>query len=98
MVVPYWGLFDRTENPREEDRAFFGRIDNNDPNYKSGIYLFVKKYIQDLYAFECLSSEQQQKVIGRHKSSDMESADEMRASNSHIALANVEDDFEYYSR
>ena len=63
------------------------------PFYKGGSYLFVQKYIHDLNAFEGLSTEEQEKVIGRYKLNDIEMPDNIKPSNSHIALANVGDEF-----
>ncbi len=95
----YWdsrsilGFVDGTENPHGQDREYFGIVGDDDPVYKGGSYLFVQKYVHDLTAWKGLSTEQQEKVIGRSKSNDIEMADEVKPSNSHIALANVGDDF-----
>ena len=95
----YWdarsilGFVDGTENPHEQERAIFGLVGNDDPVYKGGSYLFVQKYIHDLNAFKGLSIEEQEKVIGRFKLSDIEMPDNIKPSNSHIALANVGDEF-----
>lgn len=95
----YWdgrsilGFVDGTENPQGQERAFFGLVGDDDPVYKGGSYLFVQKYIHDLTAFEELSVEEQEKVFGRYKSNDIEMQDNIKPSNSHIALANVGDEF-----
>jgi len=95
----YWdsrsilGFVDGTENPQGQDREFFSIVGDDDPAYKGGSYLFVQKYIHNLTAWKGLSTEQQEKVIGRYKSNDIEMSDEVKPSNSHIALANVGDDF-----
>jgi len=95
----YWdsrsilGFVDGTENPHGQDRELFGMIGDDDPVYKGGSYLFVQKYIHNLTAWKVLSIEQQEKVIGRYKSNDIEMADDVKPSNSHIALANIGDDF-----
>ena len=95
----YWdsrsilGFVDGTENPQGQDREFFSMVGSDDLVYKGGSYLFVQKYIHDLTAWKRLSTEDQEKVIGRYKSNDIEMADEVKPSNSHIALANVGDDF-----
>lgn len=39
-----------------------------------------------------LSTEEQEKVIGRSKENDIEMSDEVKPKNSHIALANIGDD------
>ena len=95
----YWdgrsifGFVDGTENPQGQERAFFGLIGDDDPVYKGGSYLFVQKYIHDLNAFEELSIEEQEKVFGRYKLNDIEMQDDMKPSNSHIAVANIGDEF-----
>lgn len=94
----YWdsrsilGFVDGTENPHGPDREFFAMIGDEDRNYKGGSYLFVQKYIHDLSAWKKLPVEQQEKVIGRSKPDDIEMDDDVKPSNSHIALANVGDD------
>jgi len=87
------GFVDGTENPEGEQRAFFGLIGDSDPMYKGGSYLFVQKYIHDLNSFKALPVDEQEKVFGRYKQSDIEMTDDVKPSNSHSALANVGDDF-----
>jgi putative iron-dependent peroxidase len=95
----YWdsrsilGFVDGTENPQGQDRERFAIIGDDDPIYRGGSYLFVQKYIHDLAAWKRLSTADQEKVIGRSKADDIEMADEVKPANSHIALANVGDDF-----
>ena len=94
----YWdgrsilGFVDGTENPEGYERAFFGLIGDAEPAYRGGSYLFVQKYIHDLKAFKALPVEEQEKVFGRYKETDVEMTDEVKPSNSHSALANVGDD------
>ncbi|WP_413670170.1 Dyp-type peroxidase [Mucilaginibacter sp. Mucisp86] len=95
----YWdsrsilGFVDGTENPHGLDREFFAIVGDDDPAYKGGSYLFVQKYMHNLSAWKGLSTEDQEKVIGRSKENDIEMADDVKPSNSHSALANVGDDF-----
>ncbi len=95
----YWdsrsilGFVDGTENPHGQDRDYFAMVGDDDPDYKGGSYLFVQKYVHDLAAWKNLTTEQQEKVIGRSKPDDIEMPDDVKPSNSHIALANVGDDF-----
>ena len=94
----YWdgrsilGFVDGTENPESQQREFFGLIGDEDLAYKGGSYLFVQKYIHDLVAFKALPVEEQEKVFGRYKDSDVEMTDDVKPANSHSALANVGDD------
>lgn len=95
----YWdsrsilGFVDGTENPHGKDRDHFAIIDDSDPQYEGGSYLFVQKYIHNLDAWKSLSVEEQEKVIGRSKDQDIEMDDDIKPKNSHIALANIGDDF-----
>jgi putative iron-dependent peroxidase len=95
----YWdgrsilGFVDGTENPEGEQRAFFGLVGDDDPAYKGGSYLFVQKYIHDLNSFKALPVEEQEKVFGRYKQSDIEMTDDVKPLNSHSAVANVGDNF-----
>ncbi|SHM12600.1 Dyp-type peroxidase [Chryseobacterium polytrichastri] len=92
----YWdarsilGFVDGTENPHGDDRNYFAKIGDEDQNYKGGSYLFVQKYLHNMDAWKGLSTEEQEKVIGRSKENDIEMSDDVKPSNSHIALANVE--------
>ncbi|WP_447642791.1 MULTISPECIES: Dyp-type peroxidase [Chitinophagaceae] len=95
----YWdgrsilGFVDGTENPEGKQRAYFGLIGTEDVAYKGGSYLFVQKYIHNLNAFKALPVEEQEKVFGRYKQSDVEMPDDVKPKNAHSALANVGDDF-----
>ncbi|MBM7420271.1 MULTISPECIES: Dyp-type peroxidase [Chryseobacterium] len=95
----YWdgrsilGFVDGTENPHGKDRDYFAVIGDSDLQYQGGSYLFVQKYIHNLNAWTTLSVDQQEKVMGRSKDNDIEMSDDIKPSNSHIALANVGDDF-----
>lgn len=92
----YWdarsilGFVDGTENPHGDDRDYFGKIGDEDLQYKGGSYLFVQKYLHNMDAWKGLSTEEQEKVIGRSKENDIEMSDAVKPSNSHIALANIE--------
>lgn len=87
------GFVDGTENPHGADREYFAVIRDQDPAYAGGSYLFVQKYIHNLAAWKSLPVEEQERVIGRSKDNDIEMADDVKPKNSHIALANVGDDF-----
>ncbi|GAA4799789.1 Dyp-type peroxidase [Olivibacter ginsenosidimutans] len=94
----YWdsrsilGFVDGTENPHGADREYFGIIGDEDPYYKGGSYLFVQKYIHNIQAWRSLPVSEQEKVIGRSKTDDIEMPDDVKPSNAHSALANVGDD------
>jgi len=95
----YWdgrsilGFVDGTENPEGDERAYFGLVNDDDPAYKGGSYVFVQKYIHDLDSFRALPVVEQEKVFGRYKQSDVEMPDDVKPQNSHSAVANIGDDF-----
>lgn len=95
----YWdgrsilGFVDGTENPRGAARDYFAIVNDDDPDYSGGSYLFVQKYLHNMDAWNSLPVEEQEKVIGRSKEQDIEMSDDVKPKNSHIALANVGDDF-----
>ncbi|WP_284461478.1 Dyp-type peroxidase, partial [Chryseobacterium sp.] len=87
------GFVDGTENPHGNDRSYFSVIGDTDPVYRGGSYLFVQKYVHNMNAWKSLSVKEQENVIGRSKDNDIEMDDDVKPSNSHIALANIGDDF-----
>jgi porphyrinogen peroxidase len=94
----YWdgrsilGFVDGTENPVGNERQFYAVVGDEDPMYRGGSYLFVQKYLHDMRAWSNLPTEEQEKVIGRYKTSDIEMADGVKPANSHSALAGIEDE------
>jgi porphyrinogen peroxidase len=93
----YWdgrsilGFVDGTENPIGNERTHFAIIGDEDPMYIGGSYLFVQKYLHNMQDWTSLSTEEQEKVIGRYKISDIEMPDDLKPDNSHSALASLED-------
>ena len=85
------GFVDGTENPvgLDLDAAVF--IGDEDPGFAGGSYVIVQKYLHDLAAWEAIPTEQQERIIGRHKLSDVEFPDKDKASYAHNVLTNIED-------
>ncbi len=69
-------------------------IGDEEPDYAGGSYVIVQKYLHDLDAWNALSVEDQELVIGRTKLEDIELADEVKPSNAHNALNVIEVDGE----
>lgn len=84
------GFVDGTENPENNDAEEAIRIVSSP--YAGGSYLIVQKYLHDLTAWNDLSTEEQEKVIGRTKLNNVELDDETKPDNSHVALNDVEGD------
>ena len=85
------GFVDGTENP-DFDTYKYAMIGDNEPDFKGGSYAFVQKYIHDMNQWNSLSTEEQEKVVGRRKYDDWELSDEEKPENAHNAVTNIEDE------
>ena len=61
----------------------------DDPDFAGGSYVIVQKYLHDMAAWNALSVEEQERVIGRSKLDDIEMPDEVKPANSHVALNTI---------
>lgn len=84
------GFVDGTENPTGS-AALEAVTVSDDPSYAGGSYALVQKYTHDLDAWESLTVEEQELVIGRRKLSDSELSDDEKPLNSHVAANTVVD-------
>lgn len=84
------GFVDGTENPVGEQAVRTVVIP--DGPFAGGSYLIVQKYLHDLTGWHALTTEQQEAAIGRSKADDLEMADDVKPSNSHIALNVISDE------
>jgi putative iron-dependent peroxidase len=80
------GFVDGTENPEGAAAAEAVLIGEEDPAFAGGSYVVVQKYLHDLAAWDALSTEEQELIIGRTKLSDLELPDEVKPADSHLAL------------
>ncbi|WP_019932746.1 Dyp-type peroxidase [Nocardia sp. BMG111209] len=85
------GFVDGTENPEGDDAAAAALIGAEDPDFAGGSYVIVQKYLHDLDAWNALSIEEQERVIGRTKLGDFELSDADKPANSHVAVNTVYD-------
>ncbi|MBU2698021.1 Dyp-type peroxidase [Pimelobacter sp. 30-1] len=85
------GFVDGTENPEGDEKAAAVLIGAEDAAYAGGSYVITQKYVHDLDAWRTLSVEQQEHAIGRTKLDDVELADDVKPSNSHVALTTIVD-------
>jgi porphyrinogen peroxidase len=86
------GFVDGTENPKgqEANDAIF--ISNEDPTFARGTYVITQKYLHDLAGWNKLPTEEQEKIIGRTKLSDIELDDKSKPDYAHNALNKVVED------
>ena len=85
------GFVDGTENP-DFDTYQYAVIGDNEPEFKGGSYAFVQKYVHNMNEWNSLSTEEQEKVIGRRKFDDWELSDEEKPENAHNVVTNIEDE------
>jgi len=85
------GFVDGTENPVGRAAGAAALVGDSDPGFAGGSYVIVQKYLHDMAAWNALATEDQEKVIGRYKLSDIEMPDEVKPANSHVALNTIEE-------
>lgn len=83
------GFVDGTENPRGQEAVDAVLIGDEDPDFVSGSYVIVQKYLHDLDAWNALSTEAQERIIGRTKLSDIELDDAVKPTSAHNALTTI---------
>ena len=86
------GFVDGIENPDGPIAVSATQIGDEDPDFAGGCYVHVQKYMHDMGSWNSLSTEEQERVIGRTKLDDIEMDDAVKPANSHIALNVIEDD------
>ncbi|MEH3142290.1 MAG: Dyp-type peroxidase [Mycobacterium kyogaense] len=86
------GFVDGTENPDGPLADSATQIGDEDPDFAGACYVHVQKYLHDMASWNALSTEDQERVIGRTKLDDIELDDAVKPANSHVALNVIEDD------
>ena len=84
------GFVDGTENPIGDAVADAVFIGGEDPAFTGGSYVIVQKYLHNMEAWNNLSTEAQEKIIGRKKVSDIELDDSVKPTSAHNALTVIE--------
>jgi putative iron-dependent peroxidase len=83
------GFVDGTENPRGEAAIDAALIGEEDPAFAGGSYVIVQKYLHDLPGWNALSTEAQERIIGRTKLADIELDDSVKPTSAHSALNTI---------
>jgi len=86
------GFVDGTENPRGQTAIDAVLIGAEDAAFSAGSYVIVQKYLHDLDAWNTLSTEAQERIIGRKKLSDIELDDSVKPTSAHSALTTIVED------
>jgi porphyrinogen peroxidase len=85
------GFVDGTENPRGALALESALVGQEDAPFAGGSYVLIQKYLHDMKAWNALSTEAQEGIIGRRKLSDIELDDAVKPSNAHSALTVIEE-------
>ncbi|MDX3075737.1 Dyp-type peroxidase [Streptomyces sp. NPDC088354] len=85
------GFVDGTENPVGAAATAAVLIGDEDPGFAGGSYVIVQKYLHDMDAWNALTVEQQELVIGRSKMGNIEMDDDTKPADSHVARTTVVD-------
>jgi putative iron-dependent peroxidase len=86
------GFVDGTENPVNEAAVEATIIGEEDAAFAGGSYVIVQKYLHDLKRWNALPIEEQEKIIGRTKLSDVELDDAVKPTSAHNALTTIMED------
>ena len=86
------GFVDGTENPVEQAAVDATIIGEEDAAFAGGSYVIVQKYLHDVKGWNALPVEEQERIIGRTKLSDVELDDAVKPSSAHNALTTIIED------
>src|SRR6202167_3147732 len=86
------GFVDGTENPRGEAAIDAVMVGAEDAAFAGGSYVIAQKYLHDLNGWNALSTEAQERIIGRTKLSDIELDDSIKPTSAHSALTTIVED------
>ncbi len=85
------GFVDGTENPAGAAAVEAVQVGEDDPLFAGSSYVIVQKYLHDLDAWNALTVEAQERVIGRTKLDDIEMPDDVKPLDSHVAVNTIVD-------
>ena len=83
------GFVDGTENRRGAAVTEAAIIGDEDAAFAGGSYVIVQKYLHDMDGWNALSTEAQERIIGRTKLSDIELDNSTKPSSAHSALTTI---------
>jgi putative iron-dependent peroxidase len=86
------GFVDGTENPTGQAAVEAALVGPEDGAFAGGSYVIVQQYLHDLPGWEALTTEAQERIIGRTKLSDIELDDAVKPTSAHNALTTIVED------
>ena len=88
------GFVDGTENPVDQAAVDATVIREEDAAFAGGSYVIVQKYLHDLNKWNTLPVEEQERIVGRMKLSDIELDDAAKPTSAHNILTTIVEDGE----
>lgn len=85
------GFVDGTENPEHEIAKEIAYVGSEDAEFLGGSYVFIQKYLHDMEMWKRLSTEEQEKLIGRKKYDDVELGDDVKLQSAHNVASKAHD-------
>jgi porphyrinogen peroxidase len=86
------GFVDGTENPTGPAAVRAALVGAEDPGFAGGSYVIVQQYLHDVAGWNALPVEEQERIVGRAKLSDIELSDDVKPSYAHNALTVITGD------
>jgi putative iron-dependent peroxidase len=86
------GFVDGTENPVDQAAVDATVIREEDAAFAGGSYVIVQKYLHDLNKWNTLPVEEQERIVGRMKLSDIELDDVAKPTSAHNILTTIVED------
>lgn len=86
------GFVDGSANPVGPDLPASTLVGAEDPIFAGGSYVVVQKYLHSLAAWQALSTEEQEAIIGHRKADGLELDDAVTGQKAHKTLATIADD------
>jgi len=86
------GFVDGTANPIGPDLPDSTVVGDEDPTFAGGSYVLVQKYTHRLAAWQALTTEQQEAIMGRRKADNVELDDVESGQKAHKTLTTITDD------
>jgi porphyrinogen peroxidase len=83
------GFVDGTENPVAQAAVEATIIADEDAPFAGGSYVIVQKYLHDLAKWNALPMEEQERIVGRTKLSDIELDDAVKPTFAHNVLTSI---------
>jgi porphyrinogen peroxidase len=86
------GFVDGTENPTAKMAVDAAYVGSEDAVFAGGTYVIVQKYFHDLAGWNALPTEEQERIVGRTKLSNIELDDAVKPTSAHNALTTIVED------